>query len=61
MTNIYQEHGYKNRKDYLLSLAIDYDIEPSIVFTLANLLGESEDFDGLIVALEDYIEMEGGF
>ena len=52
--NDYQANGYANRKEYLLSLCEEYD--RTIVFTLADMLGASEDFDGLITALEDYAE-----
>ena len=51
--NIYVENGYKDRRDYLNSLAEEYNIDPSMVFAAADLLGESEDFDGLISTLED--------
>lgn len=51
--NIYQEHGFLNRKDYLRDLAEEYGIEYNTVKLLAELLGPSEDFDGLISALED--------
>jgi hypothetical protein len=54
---VYQEHGYKNRREYLESLADEYDIPVQTVFALASMLGESEDFDGLINALEDAAEM----
>lgn len=50
MNTIYEQNGYKNRQDYLDSLAEEYGDE---VYFLADLLGESEDFDGLIVSLED--------
>jgi len=52
--NIYKEQGYKNRKDYLNYLSETYGIEEHIVFELADLLGENEDFDGLLTGLEDY-------
>lgn len=52
--NIYQENGYENRKEYLESLAEDYGAPVDTVFALATMLGRSEDFDGLVVALEDY-------
>ena len=52
--NIYQENGYDNRYDYLKSLADDYDIPYMIVKEAADMLGEDEDFDGLISSLEDY-------
>ena len=54
MSNIYRENGYTSRKNYLESLADDFGIEKGIVFELADLLGPSEDFDGLITAVEDY-------
>ena len=56
--NIYQEKGFKNRKEYLLSLAEDFCIEKSIVFSIASMLGETEDFDGLINSLEDAAEYD---
>jgi hypothetical protein len=50
--NVYEANGFKNRKDYLESLCQEYD--RLIVYTLAEVLGESEDFDGLVTSLEDY-------
>lgn len=58
--NIYQQNGYKNKKDYLQHLADSYGVDYESVYTLADLLGDSEMFDGLIAALEDVeIMMEG--
>ena len=54
--NVYQKNGYKDRKDYLKSLAEDFDMEYEDVLMLANTLGAEEDFDGLVTALEDYCE-----
>jgi hypothetical protein len=51
--NIYQENGYRNRKEYLNELSEIYDQPLSLVYGLANMLGEIEDFDGLLIALED--------
>lgn len=50
----YQERGYANRQDYLQRLAIDYEAPIDVVLAAAELLGPSEDFDGLINAIEDY-------
>lgn len=47
----YQANGFSCRVDYIDSLCEDYDRET--VLALADLLGPSEDFDGLISALED--------
>jgi len=51
--NIYVEKGYKDRRDYLKSLADEFEISYNIVASCADLLGPSEDFDGLITCLED--------
>ena len=51
--NIYVKNGYKNRRDYLLSLADEFDIPFDIVAACASMLGSSEDFDGLVTCLED--------
>ena len=53
MSDIYKEMGYESRKDYLKNLAADYCVPENVVFSLADMLGENEDFDGLISALED--------
>jgi hypothetical protein len=42
-----------SRKEYLTGLAEDFGVPRSEVFMLASLLGESEDYDGLISMLED--------
>ena len=51
--NIYQENGYKSRKDYLQSLAEEYGVDYQTVACLSALLGDDESFDGLISAVED--------
>ena len=53
MKNIYQENGYKNRKDYFNCLADEFDVPITTVLLLADMLGPNEDFDGLVSALED--------
>lgn len=49
-TSIYVENGFSNRKDYLTHLAAEHGEK---VFMLADMLGPSEDFDGLVTMLED--------
>lgn len=51
--SIYTDEGYKSRKDYLECLAEDYGLPVENVFAVASMYGPSEDFDGLINALED--------
>ena len=53
--DIYQKNGFKNRKDYLIWLSKDYNIDIKIVLTLATVLGPDEDFDGLLVELDGVI------
>jgi len=53
--SIYQENGFESRKEYLLDLADNMGLDPSIVFALADMLGSNEDFDGLVTSLEDYV------
>jgi len=52
----YQREGYDNRRAYLLSLADDIGVDIKTVMMLADLLGPSEDLDGLVTSLEDYAE-----
>ena len=52
--NAYIANGFRDRKDYLESLCEEYP--RTIVYTLASVLGASEDFDGLVTTLEDYAE-----
>lgn len=58
MRNIYREKGYRNRKDYLESLADDYDIPLYVVLAAAQVLGPYEDFDGLISILDDASQID---
>lgn len=51
--NIYQKNGYADRDDYLNCLSEDYGVSIEDVYSLAEILGENEDFDGLVSALED--------
>lgn len=51
--NIYQQNGYADRDDYLTCLSEDFAISIEDVYSLAEILGENEDFDGLISTLED--------
>lgn len=54
MKDVYQQNGFKNRTEYLESVADDYGVDILIVRGLAGVLGPEEDFDGLISFLEDY-------
>ena len=47
----------KLRLEYMKVLSWDYNIDLDTVINLAELLGEEEDYDGLLTALDD-IELE---
>jgi len=51
---VYAAHGCKDRKDYLSSLADDRGIDRATVGMIADILGPSEDFDGLVTELDDF-------
>lgn len=55
--NVYVEEGFDSREEYLLSLADDFGVDEMTVFTLADMLGPNEDFDGLVTELEDIVSM----
>jgi len=57
--SIYTDKGYKSRRDYLDTLAAENDLPTATVYALAGILGPSEDFDGLVIALEDAAEEMG--
>jgi hypothetical protein len=53
MSNIYKDNGFDNREEYLKDLAEQYDVDFVVVYNMAETLGPTEDFDGLINMLED--------
>ncbi len=61
MQDIYKQKGYKDRADYFNSLADEYGVSKMLVYILADMLGPSEYFDGLVSMIEDvaYSNKEG--
>jgi len=57
MINRYQENGYKDRQDYLQCLSDDYRVPLEVVQAAAEILGDNEDFDGLVSAMYDAEKM----
>jgi hypothetical protein len=51
--NVYEMNGYTDRQEYLDDLADNMGLDRSIVSALADMLGENEDFDGLVTSLQD--------
>jgi hypothetical protein len=52
--SVYTDNGYQSRRDYLEQLADETGTDLGTVFMLADMLGPSEDFDGLVTSLEDF-------
>jgi hypothetical protein len=52
--NPYLERGFASRAEYLKSLSEEYEVGIEEVQAIADLLGPTEDFDGLVSALEDF-------
>lgn len=48
--SVYTDNGYANRQEYLDELREEYG---ELVDVLITVLPASEDFDGLVTALED--------
>ncbi len=53
----YAEEGADSRFDYLLGLAEANDLPLQGVIEVADLMGPDEDFDGLVIAIEDQADM----
>lgn len=50
----YRDDGHESRVDYLRSVAGEHDLELSDIEEIVDLMGPDEDFDGLVVFLEDH-------
>lgn len=57
--NTLNEQGYNSLDEYLQYLADDYGLRVGWVEDLAETLGESELFDGLVTACEDFDIYDG--
>jgi hypothetical protein len=51
--SVYTDNGYADRKEYLDELRDEYG---DLVDILTGILPSSEDFDGLVTALEDAMD-----
>lgn len=56
---VYQDHGYDSRADYIEALVEEFDEE--LVVAAMAVLPPSEDFDGLVTELEDWHVVNGQF
>ena len=51
--DVYKENGYKDRKDYFTHLAEEYGLSIFDVAQMSEVLGQQEDFDGLVTMCMD--------
>lgn len=58
---VYQRKGYNDRQEYLLSLSEEYEMGYEDVLAIADVLGEVEDFDGLVSALDEWDVLNSSF
>lgn len=49
-----ENNGYNSKEEYLQELAEENGLDIETVYMVADLLGDSELFDGLVTALQDY-------
>lgn len=54
--DVYVLNGYANRQEYLDYLAQEHGVDYDTVLNLADALGEAEDFDGLLNAVQSIAE-----
>lgn len=52
------ERGYEDRMEYFECLSEDYGVDIDSIVRIADILGEAEDFDGLIDALTEAGDVE---
>jgi hypothetical protein len=61
MNNKYIEKGFKNRAEYLNSLAQKYNVSTNFVKEISEIFGPEEDFKGLLSALSIFDNDENDF
>lgn len=54
--DVYVLNGYANRQEYLDYLAQEHGVDYDTVLNIADALGEAEDFDGLLNAVQSITE-----
>ena len=58
--SVYTDNGYEDRPEYLACLADDHGLDLDVVLAMADVLGPTEDFDGLVSFCEDAHAMGHG-
>lgn len=51
--SIYSDNGFESRKDYIEQVALTYGLDYELVKNMALMLGQSEDFNGLLSMCAD--------
>lgn len=56
-TGLYKHLGFNTRDEYLTALAnhVEDELDSASVYAVADLLGPTEDFDGLLSMIADQI------
>lgn len=52
--NPYIENGYRSREQYFESLSEEYNVSLEVIIEMAEFMGQSEDFDGLVNMIKDF-------
>ena len=50
---VLEEKGYKSLDEYLTNLSEDYGVDLETVYAMADFMGETELFDGLVSMIGD--------
>jgi hypothetical protein len=58
-STVYEDNGFTNRTEYLWSLTEDHNVSIETVHLYSDLMGPSEDFDGLVSSLQEHSMMWG--
>lgn len=56
--NAYTDRGYRDRDHYLHDLAEAYDVPLDAVIAMSEVLGQDEDFDGLVSMVDEQSPVE---
>lgn len=54
--DFYTSRGYEDREHYLNSIAEEYGVSECFVHNMAQILGPSEDFTGLVAVLDNHAQ-----
>jgi len=53
-----EDYGFDTLEDYIQDLSDQYGVPTDVIYSLYDVLGESELFDGLVSAVQDAENMD---